>query len=143
MPRHYHIRWSGRAELDWECFATSADAQESAEQLVQSDETYTVEEHNESCPRCGDLNSQVVKEPPCPDLKYPWQQTVYEAFLETHPQRLPGKINAAEQAIATRLCDPAPSDSDEQRALREALTNLRMIFPERVRLDLARAAKTA
>jgi hypothetical protein len=51
---HYHIRWSGRTELDWECFDTSADAESNARKLVQMKETYTIEEHDGTCPRCQD-----------------------------------------------------------------------------------------
>jgi hypothetical protein len=49
---HYHIRWSGRAVLDWQCFSTHEDAKASARQLVRQGETYTIEEHDETCQRC-------------------------------------------------------------------------------------------
>jgi hypothetical protein len=49
---HYHIRWSGNVPLDWECFGTRAGAEASAKQLVRRGETYTIEKHDESCPRC-------------------------------------------------------------------------------------------
>jgi hypothetical protein len=49
---HYHIRWSGNVPLDWECFNTYANAEASAKQLLRQGETYTVEEHDETCPRC-------------------------------------------------------------------------------------------
>lgn len=49
---HYHIRWSGNVLLDWECFSTSAEAEASAKQLVRQGETYVIEEHGETCPRC-------------------------------------------------------------------------------------------
>lgn len=51
---HYHIRWSGKATLDWESFDTSADAEANAKKLIQSGETYTIEEHNRDCSRCRD-----------------------------------------------------------------------------------------
>ena len=51
---HYHIRWSRIARLDWEYFSTCAQAEASAKQLVRQVETYTIEEHNEACPRCRD-----------------------------------------------------------------------------------------
>jgi len=51
---HYHIRWSGRTALDWESFATRAEAEANANQLRRRGETYTIEEHNQSCPRCRD-----------------------------------------------------------------------------------------
>jgi uncharacterized paraquat-inducible protein A len=40
--------------LDWERFDTNPDAEVSAKKLVQSCETYTIEEHNGDCPRCRD-----------------------------------------------------------------------------------------
>jgi hypothetical protein len=49
---HYHIRWSGKALLDWQCFSTPEEAKASARQLVRQGETYTIEEHDEACPRC-------------------------------------------------------------------------------------------
>ena len=48
---HYHIRWSN-ARLDWEVFRTEYEAKAQAEELVQPDETYTVEQFNGDCPRC-------------------------------------------------------------------------------------------
>jgi hypothetical protein len=49
---HYHIRWAGKATLDWEPFATRADADVRAKQLVRLAETYTVEEQGVTCQRC-------------------------------------------------------------------------------------------
>lgn len=49
---HYHIRWSGIAALDWECFSTRAEAEATARQLVRQEETFSVEERDETCPRC-------------------------------------------------------------------------------------------
>ena len=49
---HYHIRWSGKVLLDWQRFDTPEEAQASARQLVRHGETYTIEEHDEACPRC-------------------------------------------------------------------------------------------
>jgi len=49
---HYHIRWSGKALLDWQRFSTPEEAQASARQLVLFGETYMIEEHGETCPRC-------------------------------------------------------------------------------------------
>ncbi len=46
---HYHIHWSGNATLDWESFDTIPDG---AKKLVQSGETYAIEEHNGDCLRC-------------------------------------------------------------------------------------------
>jgi hypothetical protein len=47
---HYRIRWSGNATLDWECFDTIPDAEASAKKLMQSGETYTIEEYDRDCP---------------------------------------------------------------------------------------------
>jgi hypothetical protein len=49
---HYHIHWSGKPTLDWERFDTTADAEANARKLMLPGETYTIEEHGESCPRC-------------------------------------------------------------------------------------------
>jgi hypothetical protein len=49
---HYHIRWSGSAQLDWERFNTPAEAEASAKQLLRHGETYMIEEHNRACSRC-------------------------------------------------------------------------------------------
>jgi hypothetical protein len=49
---HYLIKWSGKPVLDWERFDTSADAEANARKLMLPGETYTIEEHGESCPRC-------------------------------------------------------------------------------------------
>jgi hypothetical protein len=51
MP-HYHIRWSGKVLLDWQCFSTPEEAKASARQLVRVGETYVIEKHDETCPRC-------------------------------------------------------------------------------------------
>jgi hypothetical protein len=51
---HYHIRWSGRTTLDWEHFSTRKEAEVRAKQLVQPDETFTIEEHDGTCLRCRD-----------------------------------------------------------------------------------------
>jgi hypothetical protein len=49
---HYHIRWSGKVLLDWQCFSTPEEAKASARQLVRQGETYIIEPHDETCPRC-------------------------------------------------------------------------------------------
>jgi len=150
MNRHYHIRWSGIEELDYEAFRTQQEAEAVAEQLLRPNETYTIEKRDQSCPRCrAALNLKTAPAPVNrpqnlnPKLKYAWQQAVLDAFVELRPQYLPGKINVAERAITARLCDPAPANSDEQRALREALANLCVIFPERVKRDRSRETKIA
>jgi hypothetical protein len=50
---HYHIRWSGRVELDWEPFGTRAEAESGAKELVRLGETYTVEQYDATCLRCA------------------------------------------------------------------------------------------
>lgn len=52
---HYHIRWSGKELLDWQRFSTPEEAKSRARQLVRQGETYTIEEHDETCPRCNAL----------------------------------------------------------------------------------------
>jgi len=59
-------------------------------------------------------------------LEFPWQQTLLDAFMEWHPDYLPGKINAAERAIAARFCEP--TDLNEQIALEDALHTLHLLF---------------
>ena len=49
---HYHIRWSWRTALDWQCFNTRAEADARAKELVRREETYAIEEHDGACPRC-------------------------------------------------------------------------------------------
>ena len=49
---HYHFRWSGSAQLDWERFNTPAEAEASAKQLLRHGETYMIEEHDRTCSRC-------------------------------------------------------------------------------------------
>jgi hypothetical protein len=51
---HYHIHWSGKAALDWEAFGSRAEAEAAAQQLVRQEETYTIAERDEACPRCRD-----------------------------------------------------------------------------------------
>jgi hypothetical protein len=48
---HYHIQWSSES-LDWQRFDSCVDADECANELVLSDETYTVEGFGADCPRC-------------------------------------------------------------------------------------------
>jgi hypothetical protein len=51
MKKHYHIRWSDE-KLDWEPFNTRAEAEASAKDLVLGQETYTIQESDQSCTRC-------------------------------------------------------------------------------------------
>lgn len=52
LKKHYHIRWSGVARLDWEAFKTAAEAEASARELLREGETFTVEERDAFCTRC-------------------------------------------------------------------------------------------
>ena len=52
-PMHYHIRWSLTDELDWERFETHAIAEQRGRELVGPTESYTIEEHGETCLHCA------------------------------------------------------------------------------------------
>lgn len=60
-----------------------------------------------------------------PHLKYPWQQVVFDAFVEL----LPRKLKAAERMIRARLHNSRTTDFDEQFALQDALGSLRILLP--------------
>ena len=47
---HFHIRWRGEAQLDWQCFESRADATERAVSLAQPDEEFAIEEISARCP---------------------------------------------------------------------------------------------
>jgi hypothetical protein len=49
---HFHIQWSSRDSLDWKRFATRTEANEFAQQLVRSGESFTIEQIFENCPIC-------------------------------------------------------------------------------------------
>ena len=53
---HFHIRWSSTSELDYDCFASREEAGRSAEQLVRPNETYSVEEFDDSCEKCAAMS---------------------------------------------------------------------------------------
>jgi hypothetical protein len=68
-----------------------------------------------------------------PDLKYPWQQLILDAYLEFDPVRLLLKVNQAERSISKRLREPqepAPA-FEEQTALYDALRALRVLSPDK------------
>jgi hypothetical protein len=48
---HFHIRWSS-GKLDWQRFVTYSDAEATAKELVQPNETFTIEEFHRNCPQC-------------------------------------------------------------------------------------------
>lgn len=62
-------------------------------------------------------------------VKYPWQQSVLDAFLAPR-DFLATKINIAERAIAARLTDPQQPDLDERIALKDALRSLQVLLAE-------------
>jgi hypothetical protein len=68
--------------------------------------------------------------PTNPNIRYPWQQAVLEAFMEFRSDILPRKINEAQHAISARLCDSAPPDLEEQQALRDAMQSLHVLMSE-------------
>jgi hypothetical protein len=60
---HFHIRWSRTASLDWERFATRAEATFRAQELARHGEQFTIEEFDAKCSRCGELSSPIGDEP--------------------------------------------------------------------------------
>jgi len=60
---HFHIRWSRTASLDWERFATRAEATLRALELARHGEKFTIEESEAKCSRCGALSSPIGDEP--------------------------------------------------------------------------------
>jgi hypothetical protein len=65
-----------------------------------------------------------------PEIKYPWQQAVFDAFVEFRPEVLPMKVNAAQRAVAAGLTDLDPLEIDERIALQDALRSLRVLIFE-------------
>lgn len=47
---HFHIRWLGKENLDWECFSTENEAKERATSLMFPGEAFTIEEVYMECP---------------------------------------------------------------------------------------------
>lgn len=52
---HFHIRWVSSGAVDWERHGTRAEAEEAAKQLSLKDEKFTVEQFDETCPKCQTL----------------------------------------------------------------------------------------
>jgi hypothetical protein len=61
---HYHISWTETGKLDWEPFASMADAAMRATELAQRDENYEIEEFDETCPQCEKMRSIAGKDAP-------------------------------------------------------------------------------
>ena len=59
-------------------------------------------------------------------VEFPWQQTLLEALIEWRPDYLPGKISAAEHALAARFREH--TDLNEQIALEDASNTLRLLY---------------
>jgi len=57
-------------------------------------------------------------------LEYPWQELVFDAFMERHSENMPQKINVAERAISAILVDSTPLELVERVALGEVLLAL-------------------
>ena len=51
---HFHIRWTHKKSLDWECFPTESEASVRAGELAQPGEDFTIEEVLEDCPMRGE-----------------------------------------------------------------------------------------
>lgn len=58
---HFHIRWSGVSDLDYERFDSREQADESAKLLVRRDETYSIEQFGDSCGRCAKAAAKAAK----------------------------------------------------------------------------------
>jgi hypothetical protein len=101
------------------------DAEIIAAQLVRPEETYTIEEQDENCPRYraalnlktahGIGSGAALLKP-----RYLWQQTVLNAFKEKRPEALPLKVNLAQRPISARRCEKTPTENDERIAIRQA-----------------------
>jgi hypothetical protein len=71
------------------------------------------------------------------DLKYPrWQGHLAAAILEFNPQRLPGKLQKAEEAIADRMQELSFTENNEQerRLLSDGLSIIQDLRKDRLGL---------
>ena len=134
MAAHYHIRWSSKELLDWEPFDTRTDAEARAAQLVRSGETFTIEECDETCPRCTKtFHYQPAK--PHPTGDYPWQQAVRDAVDERDAHERMRKISKAQSAISVRLTTMSSAETNERAAIRDALRTIRALTTKRGRTN--------
>ena len=62
LNKHFHIRWSHIAALDWERFDTVEEATARALELVRPGEKFTIEESQAKCSRCGEMASLIGDE---------------------------------------------------------------------------------
>ena len=65
---HFHIRWTGKPNLDWECFATQDEAREYAQGLALDGEAFTIEEVDAKCPLREKMRRGHIAEP---ERQYP------------------------------------------------------------------------
>jgi hypothetical protein len=49
--------------LDWERFATRAEAEHAAMRLALPDEEYTIEEIDGDCPKCAEIEKRFPRKP--------------------------------------------------------------------------------
>jgi len=61
------------------------------------------------------------------NLKYCWQQPVFDALIEYRPGLLRDRIAEAEKAVTWRLLQ-RPTDVYELLALRDSMLTLRILF---------------
>jgi hypothetical protein len=48
---HFHIRWMGKEDIDWQCFNSLTEALLQAAQIAFPREGFTIEEVSTTCPR--------------------------------------------------------------------------------------------
>jgi hypothetical protein len=72
-----------------------------------------------------------------PQLKYPWQKPLLDAFTEFNPKWLPVKVSAAQRAISARLRDLSSLDLNERIALEDAIRSLRTLFQVSEKREIA------
>ena len=77
------------------------------------------------------LRGATIKETVDYRIKYQWQQFVVDAFLEFRREHVQGRVDMAERAIGQRLSEAL--DLEEQLALRDALSALRVLIPQKAR----------
>jgi hypothetical protein len=57
---HFHIRWSGTSQPDWQPFTTREAAKIRAHELAQPGERFCIEEFDESCSKCRETSALSV-----------------------------------------------------------------------------------
>jgi|SRR5689334_11173999 hypothetical protein len=67
-------------------------------------------------------------------FQYPWQHLVFDAFVESRPEKAPYKVCAAQMAISRRLLDSGRLELSEHIAIREALQALQRLLHEQLQL---------